>query len=127
MRWPRNWDREIRDPLALGTDDLIVKPLPGLRVRQVRPGAEAEATGENTVRLSQNYDAKPVNSSPMLHPHDLVAAIDVDDLTGDRRAAVTRQKGRGGAEFVRDEIPFERSVQFVMLEHLGESGDAASR
>ena len=60
-----------------------------------------------------------------LHPHDLVAAIDVDHLPGDRRGAVAGEESAGRAEFLRQHVALERRVRFVMLQHVGETGDAA--
>ena len=49
------------------------------------------------------------------HPHDLIAAIDVDDLAGDRRGAVAGEENSGGAELGRIATAFQRRVLLIML------------
>src|SRR5687768_12636155 len=61
----------------------------------------------------------------LVHSHDLVAAVDVDGLTGDGGGAVAGQEGAGFAEFFSGDVAFEGGVGFVMFEHIGEAGDAA--
>src|SRR5688572_14619461 len=60
-----------------------------------------------------------------LHPHDLVTAVHVEDLAGDGGGAVGGEEGAGSAEFFAGDVAFERRMGFVMLEHIGEAGNAA--
>ena len=50
-----------------------------------------------------------------LHAHDLITAVDVDDLTGDRCRSVAREKHSGLTEFRRVATAFQRSSFLIML------------
>jgi hypothetical protein len=49
------------------------------------------------------------------HPHDLITAIDVNDLTGDRCGSVAREKHSGPAEFRRVATAFQRCAFLIVL------------
>src|SRR5260221_14666827 len=60
-----------------------------------------------------------------LHSHDLITGINVENLSSDRRRAVTGEERTGRAEFFGQDISLQRRVGFIMLEHFAETGDAA--
>src|SRR3989442_1907105 len=70
----------------------------------------------------------PLNSKKrdVLHPHNFVAAVYVNDLPGGRSGHVTGQEKACRAEFQRFEIALHRCVCFIVLQHLGEACDSAS-
>src|SRR5262249_31909884 len=59
----------------------------------------------------------------LLHPHYLVAAIDVDGLSGNGRSALSGEEQAGCPEFVRQNVALQRRVCFVVFQHLHETGD----
>src|SRR5205807_5604510 len=60
-----------------------------------------------------------------LHPHDLIAAIDVYDLTGDCGSAVAREKDTGPTELGGIAASLERRAFLIMFQHRHETADAA--
>jgi hypothetical protein len=56
-----------------------------------------------------------------LKPHDVVAAIDVEGLAGDARAAVGKQECGGSADFRGIDVALQRSSLDVSLQHVAES------
>src|SRR5207245_11551954 len=60
-----------------------------------------------------------------LHPHDLIAAIDVYDLTGDCGRAIAREKDTGLTELGGIAASLERRAFLIMFQHRHETTDAA--
>ncbi len=56
-----------------------------------------------------------------LHSHDLVAAIDVDDLSRDGGCAVACEECSGGTQLIGEDIALQRRVGLVFLEHVGKA------
>src|SRR6266480_822793 len=59
------------------------------------------------------------------HSHDLVTAIDVDHLTGDRCGAVAGEKNPGRAYLCGITTAFQWRAFLIMFEHRAEPADAA--
>src|SRR5436309_7476024 len=57
--------------------------------------------------------------------HDVIAAIDVNNLTSDPRACIGREKYSGAADFVDVHIALQRGAFGVGFQHVSEAGDAA--
>src|SRR3982750_265862 len=68
----------------------------------------------------QRFTAEPSSRS---HSHDLVAAVDVEDLAGDGGRAVAGQKRSRRAKFFRQHVALQRRMRFVVLQHFGETRD----
>ena len=64
-------------------------------------------------------------SWPPSDSHDVVAAIDVDHFSGDRRRHRAAEKQRGVADFARIDIPAQWRFLGGMLQHRAEVSDAA--
>src|SRR5213082_1499631 len=62
-----------------------------------------------------------------LHSDDLVAAIDVDDLSSNGSCAVARQKNSSRAQLRRIAAPLQGCPFLVMFQHRHETADAARR
>src|SRR5437016_3688842 len=79
---------------------------------------------ERRNRSDEMFEAFNLLSS---HPHDLISAIDIQNLAGDRGCAVAGQEHSGRPQFVRQHIAFERRVRFIMFKHLSEAGNPSGR
>src|SRR5438067_8470507 len=77
-------------------------------------------------KLSTTTNAHKILLSSISEPHDVVAAIDVDGLTGNSRAQVGREVDRRVADLAGFDIAPEWCAFSVGLEHLAESRNAAS-
>src|SRR5215213_3750070 len=62
-----------------------------------------------------------------LNTHDVIAAIDVDDLAGDSRRHRATQEHGCVSDFAALDVATKRRALRVMFEHRAEVGDAASR
>ena len=51
------------------------------------------------------------------HAHDLIAAIDVDDLAGDSCGSVAGEENSGSAKLGGIAAAFQRRALLVMLQH----------
>ena len=92
---------------------------------RARPGNRKHRSRELVGELHRRTPfqvAVPGTGHGPLHAHDLIAGVHVDDLAGDGGGAVAGQKDTGGAEFLGQDIPLERGVGLVMLEHFAEAG-----
>src|SRR5262249_61892537 len=58
------------------------------------------------------------------HAHDLIAAIDVDDLAGDSCGSVAGQKNSGGAKLGGIATAFQWRALLIMLQHRCKPADA---
>src|SRR5208283_6140316 len=63
----------------------------------------------------------------MLHPHDLVSPVDVNNLTRDRCRTVTGEEYAGLPKLSRIAASSERRMLLVMLEHRREPGNSSGR
>src|SRR5204863_10019052 len=59
------------------------------------------------------------------HPHNLIAAIDINDLAGDRSGAIAPDKDTGLAQLGGVATAFQRRAFLVMFEHRCEPADPA--
>src|SRR6266480_3607605 len=66
-----------------------------------------------------------MSKSDSLHAHDLIATIDVNDLAGNGRRAIARQKNAGLAQLSRIATALQRRAFLIMLQHLAETADTA--
>jgi len=76
-----------------------------------------EKRGELLVEVhfqSRNATERVVRCA-ILHPHDLIAAIDVNNLARDRGGTVARQENSGVAEFRRITTSLKRRMFLVMF------------
>src|SRR5581483_7622584 len=64
-------------------------------------------------------------SSPFSEAHDIVAAVHVDDFSGDAGAHVGGEEDGGAGDLVDFHVSLERGALGVRLQHVHEAGDAA--